>query len=198
MYEDRTAAGRILAERLHEADLRPDVVLAVPAGGVNVARPVRERFDAALGLIVAEPIRTPATDGLPVGAATDTGVSWVDDRALAAFDVDETKLEVEKQRAFREARDKHELYAAVDEDPTPEGTVVVVDEGLLSETEMHACVAALDGVAGCHTVVAAPVGLPSVVARLHAVADDVVVDETPPAFEALGGFYENLDRAVVP
>lgn len=188
MYEDRTAAGRLLGEQLVGRDVRPDVVLAVPPGGVSVARPICDRFDADLGVMVAEPIQRLSPQDLPVGAVTDTGVTWVDEGVLEAFDIEPTRLEVEKQRAFRDARDKHEVYAEVDSNPTPAGTVAIVDEGLVDAIPMNACLSAIGQVADCDPVAAAPVGLPGVVAGLHALADEVVVAETV----SVASLYENV------
>lgn len=196
MFDDRTSAGKRLGKRLVDHDLRPDTVFAVPTGGVGVAKPIAERFDADLGLIVAEPIRPPSAD-VPLGAVTDTGTTWIDDQLVETFDVDEKRLEVEKQQAFREARDKHETFDEVDEDPTPEGIVAVVDEGIVTGTTMKACTAAMADVEDCYAVATAPVGAPDSVAELHAIADEVVVEETPPSFKLLERFYKKFDQPVV-
>jgi predicted phosphoribosyltransferase len=198
MYDDRTEAGRILGEQLVTHDVRPDVVLAVPSGGVPIARPICDRFGANLGLMVTEPIRAPSPHDLPIGAVTDTGAAWIDDRLVETFDIDEERLDVEKQRAFREARDKHVVYDEVDEDPTPEGTVVVVDDGIVTGRTMKACGSALEKVADCYAVVAAPVGPPDSVAELHHFTDEVVVTETPPDFRVLGQFYDAFERPTLP
>ncbi|ELZ36556.1 phosphoribosyltransferase [Halorubrum saccharovorum DSM 1137] len=197
MFEDRTAAGARLSDRLAERDLRPDTVFAVPTGGAGVARPIAERFDADLGLIAAESIRPPSED-VPLGAVTDTGATWVDDRLVETFGVDEEKLEAEKHRAFREARNKHETFDEIDEDPTPEGVVVIVDDGIVTGTAMKACATAMSEVDSCYTVAVAPVGASESVVELHGVADEVVVETTAPSFELLDQFYETFDTSVIP
>ncbi|MFT4946816.1 MAG: putative phosphoribosyl transferase [Natronomonas sp.] len=198
MYDNRTTAGRVLKEQLLGRDVRPDVVLAVPPGGINVARPICDTFDADLGLIVSEPIRMPSTRNHPIGAVTDTGIPWIDEALVDAFEVDEEKLDVEKQQAFREARNKHEVYAEVVGDPTPAGTVAIVDEGLGSTMRMRANLAAIDSLEETYTVAAAPVGMPDDIAALHSLADDVVVDEAKSDGEILDQFYDDFDRGVLP
>lgn len=198
MYKDRTAAGRVLSEQVMNRDLHPDVVLAVPPGGIRVAQPIADRFDADIGLIVAKPIRTPSTQHGPIGAVTDTGVDWVNADLVDAFDVSREKLETEKQRAFREARGKHETYAEVSDDPTPGGTIAVVDEGIVSTVEMKANLSAINQLKDSHTVAVTPTGVPSDIAELHAFADDVVVDETTPENRLLSEFYDNFDKLVFP
>lgn len=196
MYEDRTTAGTLLTERLLDRDINPDVVLAVPPGGVNAARPIVDRFDATLGLLVSEPIRSP-TEGHPVGAITDTGVMWVDDRLVRAFDIGEEKLEIETQRAFREARNKHEVYDSIDEDPTPTGVVAIVDDGIVNTMTVRATVSAIDQVPEALSVVAAPVGTPDAVTEARAAADEAVVPQTVQDSKLFNELYDHFDRPVV-
>lgn len=190
MYEDRTAAGRALGERLADRELQPDVVLAVPEGGVRVATPVADRFDATLGVMATESVHA-SDDAPPIGAVTDTGHVWVDDRLVEAFEMDDGRLDTETQRAFREARtDRPDDVGAA---PTPEGTVTLVDDGLVNGTAMKACASALSRVETCDVVTATPVAPPEAVGKLHAVADAVVVPETAPANALLEQFYADGD-----
>lgn len=198
MYEDRATAGTILGQQFVGRGVRPDVVLAVPPGGINVARPVADRFDAELGLLAAEPVRTPSTRHGPIGAVTDTGVAWVDDDLVAAFGVDREELDEEKQRAFRDARHKHDVYADAVDDPAPTGTVAVVDDGIFSTVELKASLSAIGQLDDSRAVVATPVGVPGDVAELHAFADEVVVDETTPESGIRNQFYDSFDRMVFP
>lgn len=193
MYENRTAAGRLLGEQLLDHGVRPDIVLAIPSGGIAVARPIADRFDAELGVMAAESIRADARD-FPIGAVTDTGETWIDDRLVDAFGIDDEQLDVEKQRAFREARNKHETYDEIHDDPTPAGTVVVVDEGVVSGTATKACLSAMNKVEDCYAVAAAPVGPPGTAAELHALADEVVIARTPATDRVIGPFYEDFER----
>lgn len=197
MYDDRTAAGRILCERLVEADVEPDVVLAASTGGLALTDPICDRFDAEVGLMVSEPIRLEATRKLPIGAVTDTGVSWLDDDLVEAFALDEETLEVEKQRTFREARDKHQLYEDIVDEPTPVGTVVVVEEGITCRVTLKACLWAMSQVDSCYPVAAAPVGVPDEMAELHTLANEVVVDRRVSSGQVLANFYKTFDSPSV-
>ena len=183
MYEDRVTAGRRLGEELAGQYIRPDVVFAIPAGGINVARPICERFDAEL-------IRTSATDDLPVAAVTDTGVTWVDERAVEAFDVDDEAFAAEKQRAFRDARTKREQYEAEVGDPSPSGTVAIVGDGVIDGMRMNACVSAVSQVDDASAVAAAPIGTTDAAAALRAECDEVVFNRTVSGSEVLGRYYE--------
>jgi predicted phosphoribosyltransferase len=198
MYDDRVSAGKLLAERLVDQGIRPDTAFAIPPGGVNVARPLYNRFDADLGLIVAELVRAPSTNSHPVGAVTDTGTSWINDDRIAAFDVDRTRLEAKQKEAFRDAREKHDVYEDIGSDPTSEGTVVLVSEAITAETRLKACVSALDQGAGCYIVAAAPVGFSDAVAGVETIADEVVVTETVTETRLHRAFYDRFGSPIVP
>lgn len=194
MYEDRATAGRRLGEELAGQHVCPDVVLAIPAGGINVARPVCERFDADLGLIASETIRTSSTDGLPIAAVTDAGVAWVDENAVDAFDVDDETLAAERRRAFRDARDKRELYEDAVGDPTPRGTVAVVGDGVIDSLRMNACVSAIGRIDDADAVAAAPIGTADAAATLQATCDEVVFNRTVADGDVLSRYYGASDR----
>ena len=79
MFADRTDAGRQLADRLAESGVEADVVLAIPRGGLPVARPVADRLGAPLDVVVARKLGAPNTPELAVGAVAGDGSVYLDD-----------------------------------------------------------------------------------------------------------------------
>src|SRR6266480_7017787 len=72
-FEDRSDAGRRLAEALlRYRDQRP-IVLALPRGGVAVAAEVATALDAPLDLILVRKIGVPTQPELAMGAVVDGG-----------------------------------------------------------------------------------------------------------------------------
>ena len=58
-YEDRRAAGRILAGALEHLRSRHPVVLALPRGGVPVAFEVAQALDCALDVVLVRKLGAP-------------------------------------------------------------------------------------------------------------------------------------------
>lgn len=73
-FHDRRHAGRELAARLRiqqeKGALAHPVVLALPRGGVVVAREVADALEAPLDVLVARTIGAPSREAVGVGALT--------------------------------------------------------------------------------------------------------------------------------
>ena len=53
IFKNRTAAGRQLAEKLISYELQNPIVVGLPRGGIAVAKPIAERFNAKLDIMVS-------------------------------------------------------------------------------------------------------------------------------------------------
>ena len=71
LFQNRTDAGRKLAEALLRYKDRDPVVLALPRGGVPVAAEVAELLDAPLDLLLVRKIGVPSQPELAMGAVAD-------------------------------------------------------------------------------------------------------------------------------
>jgi putative phosphoribosyl transferase len=76
--------------------------------------------------------------------------------------------------------------------PVKGRTVIVVDDGLATGATLRAALVAVRSEQPSSIVVAVPVGAPESVARLRALADDVVCLEMPPDFRAVSLSYEDF------
>src|SRR5690606_26110150 len=70
-FTDRADAGRRLAVRLTHLAFSDVVVLALPRGGVPVAREVATVLSAPLGLLLVRKIGAPGQPELAIGAVVD-------------------------------------------------------------------------------------------------------------------------------
>jgi predicted phosphoribosyltransferase len=193
MFQNRTDAGRQLADLLDDHDVEADVVLGIPRGGLPVARPVADALDAPLDVIVASKIGAPNNPELAIGAVASDGSVWRNDDLIDRLGVSEEYVERERQSEAEAAREKLERYRGSDTPPDLEGKrVVVVDDGLATGATTTAALRQVREAGASRVVLAVPVGSPDSVERLQSEADEVVVLETPPHFSAVGQFYESF------
>jgi len=193
MFQNRTDAGRQLADLLDDHDVEADVVLGIPRGGLPVARPVADALDAPLDVIVASKIGAPDNPELAIGAVASDGSVWRNDDLINRLGVAEEYVERERQSEAEAAREKLERYRRTDDPPDLEGKrVVVVDDGLATGATTTAALRQVREAGASRIVLAVPVGSPDSVERLQSEADEVVVLETPPHFSAVGQFYESF------
>lgn len=58
MFDDRTHAGQLLAEKLASLGLKTPYILAVPRGGLAVAAPIAAKLQANIAVLIAKKIGT--------------------------------------------------------------------------------------------------------------------------------------------
>ncbi len=193
MFTDRTGAGERLAAHLQERGVSADVVLAVPRGGLPVARPVADALDARLSVVVARKLGAPANPELAIGAVAADGSVWYNDDLVARLGVDDEYLQrvVEKERAA--AEEKLARYPAGGRDL--DGLrVLVVDDGVATGATIRACLRQVRATDAAWVGLAVPVGPPDSLVELEREADAVYALETPRRFGAVGAHYRDFSQ----
>jgi predicted phosphoribosyltransferase len=197
LFKDRQEAGRLLAEALSFLDNKRGrlLVLAIPRGGVVVAKGVAAWLGAPLDLIVTRKIGGPGNPELAVGAVTQDGKSLTDPETVDRLGVSEGYLKEEAARQLAEIRRRMEYYRGHRPFPDLSGkTVVLVDDGLATGSTMKAAIQTVKNLKAQSVIVAVPVGPRETVEALSKYADRVVCLQTPPFFNAVGQFYSEFGQ----
>jgi putative phosphoribosyl transferase len=196
VFNDRTEAGRALAERLAGEHLpAPIVVLALPRGGVPVAAPVARRLNAPLDLLLVRKIGAPYQSELAVGAVVDGGQPDVviDEETSAATGASRAYIDAQAQVEWREIERRRELYlhgrAPL---PVKGATVIVVDDGIATGTTVRAALVALRRRGAARLVLAVPVAPHDTLTRLAREVDRIICLAEPYPFRAIGLHYRDF------
>lgn len=191
MFSNRTEAGKRLAERLREEGVEADVVLAIPRGGLPVARPVADALDAPLDVIVARKLGAPGNPELAIGAVADDGTLWLNDN-VNRLGVSDDYVEAERAHQHEQAREKAATYRqGVD---LADKVVVVVDDGVATGATTAACLRRVRDAGAKRVVLAVPVGPPDALGWLREEADVVVALSEPRSFGAVGAHYRDFSQ----
>jgi len=199
-FRNRAEAGRILAERLSvevaASDMgRRPLVLALPRGGVPVAREVALRLNAPLEVLVVRKIGAPENPEFGIGAITESGYFWINPEAVGDLRVDADEMEKSITAEFMDVSREVDRFRGGRSLPDLRGrTAIVVDDGIA--TGVTAVVAAryLRSQGASRIIVAAPVCAKDTLPLLKKEADQVICLETPEMFSAVGLWYEDFSQ----
>jgi putative phosphoribosyl transferase len=192
-FRDRVEAGELLAGRLSEYSNRDDVVvLALPRGGVPVAREVAEKLGVPFDVYVVRKLGVPGHEELAMGAIAD-GVRLLNDEVVRALDIPSNVIDSVARREQIELERRENLYRGTRAPIGLAGKIVIlVDDGLATGSTMRAAVMAVKQHQPALVIVAVPVGAPSTCSDLRREADAVVCVRTPDPFVAVGLWYRDF------
>ena len=193
-FRDRVEAGELLAERLAQFRDRDDVVvLALPRGGVPVAREVARTLGVPFDVFVVRKLGVPGHEELAMGAIASGDVRLLNHEVVDALGIPATVIDSVAHQERIELARREQLYRG---NRPPVGlanrVVILVDDGLATGSTMRAAVMAVRQQQPARVVVAVPVGAPATCAELAREADDVICVLTPDPFVAVGLWYRDF------
>jgi putative phosphoribosyl transferase len=195
LFHDRTQVGRLLAEKILKLKVRSPVVLAIPRGGVPVAKEIAIALGAQLDLVITRKIGFQGQPEFAIGAVTQDGEVITDESIVREYGIDEEYLKQEALRQRKEIAERIRKYRPDRSFPDLTGkSVILVDDGVATGNTMLAAVESVRRKNPEEIIVAVGVAPRDTVDRLSKVADKVICLEIPEPFYAIGQFYEQFEQ----
>lgn len=194
-FDDRRAAGQRLARNLEFLRGGHVVVLGLTRGGLPVAYEVARALGAPLDVLVVRKLGVPWQPELGFGAIGENGVRVLNDDVIEQARLEPDELDAVEQAERAELQRAVHCYRAGRAPvPTAGRTAVIVDDGLATGATAEAACRVVRQQGAARVVLAVPVGPVSTVARLQAVADDVVCLESVHHLGAVGAWYDDFTQ----
>ena len=175
IFEDRTHAGRLLADKLRAYQDTDAYVLGIPAGGVPVAAVISEQLQLPLDVLVVRKIHIPWNREAGFGAISWDGTTLFNEQLLQHLQLtqDEIAQCVEEEKA--EIAKRIRLFRG--QKPFPDlrnRAVIVVDDGLASGFTMLVALDSVRKQQPKELVVAVPTASLHAIQLVREAADTVV------------------------
>jgi predicted phosphoribosyltransferase len=177
-----------------EQDIRSDIVLGLPRGGVVVAAEVANILRVPLEVVVVRKIGHPLHREFAVGALAEPDVVVLDESVVGRNPL----IRMQLKHVIAEEQERLQRYSETfHRDGLPDLTnksVLIVDDGLATGATTEAAVEAVNRKDAHRVIIAAPVASTSAVERLNPVADDVRILIVDPDFDAVGRYYDSFSQ----
>lgn len=193
MFQDRSDAGRRLADRLLYLRDQDVVVVGLPRGGVPVAFQIALTLHAPLDVILVRKLGVPFQPELGMGAIAEGGVSVINDQVVRTADVSPFEVASVEAREERELRRAAVLRGGRPQISLDGRTVIIVDDGMATGITARAACAAAKARGADRVILAVPLASPEAVADLSREVE-VVCLQIPRDLRAVGQWYRNFTQ----
>ncbi len=195
MFKNRIDAGRVLAEKLFQMKLVQPCLLAVPRGGVVVAKPIAEKLNAKIGVLVTRKVGHPLNPEVAIGAVMPDGAVVWDREQVRGIGITQELFQQLAEREYAEIKRRIAEYTGSGQLPDVKGkTVIIIDDGIATGYTIRAAVNWLKTLDAASIIIAVPVAPPEIVQELLLEVDEVICPVQPKNFAAVGMFYEDFSQ----
>ncbi|HZO82475.1 MAG TPA: phosphoribosyltransferase family protein [Candidatus Binataceae bacterium] len=197
MFADREEAGRLLAAELASFKGADTVVLAIPRGGLPVARQVADALGAPLDIVVVRKLGAPGEPELGIGAVVDGDHprAIFNQAVIEHLGVRDSYIQAEIERQLKEIKRRETAYRGGRAPVALTGrTVIVIDDGIATGSSVRAALRGVRRLKPARLVLAVPVAPAETIEALRGDADEIICLATPPDFFAVGQFYRDFHQ----
>lgn len=195
-YQDRYAAGKILAEQLKPYAKNPNViVLALPRGGVPIAYEIANTLSLPLDIFIVRKLGVPGHEELAMGAIAAGGTAVFNDDVIHDLHISKQAIEQVAEEELQELKRREKKYR--DNRPFPNitgKTVILVDDGIATGATMRAAIQALRQLNPASIIMAIPVAEITTYEKMATLVDKIICPLKPKFFNAVGSWYETFNQ----
>lgn len=190
MFINRKDAAEQLAVALEKYKGKDAIILGIPRGGVETAYYIAKHLDAELALLVARKLGFPSNPELAFGAIAEDGSVYFNNyrHSLSQDEINEVIAEQQQEV-------KRRIQSLRKGQPLPDlrnRIVIIADDGIATGATIFASIKMCRNMRAGKVIVAAPVSSVDKKTELEAVADEVLILETPEYYQAVSQVYDDF------
>jgi len=203
VFQDREDAGRKLSVFLSDYKDAKSIVLAIPAGGVAVAKEIKDALSLSLDLLIVRKIQIPWNPEAGFGAVNLDGYVIFNEDLLRHLGLTERVITSQLGKTREILKKRNLLFRGGKDFPSlKDKSVILVDDGLASGYTMLAAIEYAKKRNPSKIVIAVPTGSHKTVRKISPFADVLcclnIREDYPYAVaEAYRNWYDVSDEEVL-
>ena len=194
IFKNRQEAGQKLARALKEYENKKDViVLGLARGGVIIAAEIGNILGVFFDLIMTRKIGAPMNPELAIGAITETGKGFFNDRLIKFLQIPQSYIdqtvEEEKTKALKRLSTYRHKTPSIKNKST-----IIVDDGIATGATMMAAVLSVKEENPKEIIIAVPVASPESLNLLEPLVSKIICLYAPLDFMSVSQFYVSFPQ----
>lgn len=186
MFDDRSHAGRLLAEKLKEFAGENTVVYALPRGGVVLGYEVAKVLDCPLDLVVSRKVGHPMNSEYAVCAVTENSPPICNQGEVASIEPGWLESEVLRQKA--EIKRRKSLYPSPNISPKGK-KAIIIDDGIATGLTLLSAIEEVKSMEPELLIVAVPVSPSDTAETIRGMVDKFICLDIPMCYLGAVGMY---------
>ncbi len=175
IFRDRFHAGEKLSEKLKDYSSSDTVIVAIPRGGVAVARPVSINLNNRMTVVGVRKLPVPWSPEMGFGAIAEDGSLHINDQMVKRNWIDPEEISRISERVLSEVRRRMRLYRKGGLPDFGGRRVTVIDDGFATGYTAIATSYLVRRNGAEEVILSAPCAPESTLKLLSEYADEVVV-----------------------
>lgn len=197
IFQNRTAAGKKLAEKLLNFKASKPLVLALPRGGVPVGFEIAKRLKTPLDILAVRKLGAPGNSEFGIGAIAPGNIKILDEDSIEHLGI--TPSQIDKIAAVEkvELKRRLKLYRGSTSAPNlKDQTIILVDDGLATGVTARAAIQSVLLQNPKKLILAVPVcahdTAESLLRMLRPTIDELLCLSLPYELRSVGAWYKDF------
>lgn len=195
-FQDRVEAGQLLARHIESsASPRPDLVVALPRGGVIVAAEISRKLHLPLEILLVRKLGAPSQPELAIGAIASGGFIYLNQNLIERLGITSEEIAAIRKREECELERRESRYRIRRAQLNLAAKhLVLVDDGIATGATIEVAIRAIKAARPASLAVATPVAALPAIEQLHRLVDHVHALQVPNDLGAIGEFYREFNQ----
>lgn len=195
-FENRYAAGKILAGKLNHFANRPNtLLLALPRGGVPVAYELAISLSLPLDVFIVRKLGVPGHEELAMGALAMGSVTVFNESLIASLQISKDAIDEVIKNETAEWKLRELKYRGDRQFPKlANQSIILVDDGIATGATMRAAILAVRKFNPKEIIIAVPVASSEIYEEMKKLVDHIFCLMTPKHFSAVGEWYDDFTQ----